>query len=113
MQRDKPQPGFLHSRPDRVQESQHPERRLHDPFLRQALGTTFVAIGVVLLVVGVRPWGWLPVAAVVALQTLLAVTGYCLGCKLYFLRWWVPSVVTGLWRRQASATIERTPLRYS
>jgi hypothetical protein len=19
------------------------------------------------------------------------VTGYCLGCKLYFLRWWVPS----------------------
>ena len=22
---------------------------------------------------------------------LLAATGYCLGCKMYFLRWWVPS----------------------
>ena len=27
------------------------------------------------------------------LQTLLAVTGYCLGCRLYFLRWWVPDLV--------------------
>ena len=24
------------------------------------------------------------------LQTLLAATGYCLGCKLYVLHWWVP-----------------------
>ena len=27
-------------------------------------------------------------------RALLALTGYCLGCRLYFLRWWVPSVAT-------------------
>lgn len=60
------------------------------PRFAQALGATFLTIGVVLLAVGVRPWGWLPVGAVVALQALLAVTGYCLGCRLYGLQWWVP-----------------------
>ena len=24
---------------------------------------------------------------------------YCLGCRLYFLRWWVPDVVTRIWTR--------------
>ena len=60
------------------------------PRFAQALGTTFLALGVILLALGLRPLGWLPVAAVVALQTLLAVTGYCLGCRLYGLQWWVP-----------------------
>ena len=60
------------------------------PRFAQALGTTFVTVGVVLLAIGVRPWGWLLIGAVVALQTLLAVTGYCLGCRLYGLHWWVP-----------------------
>jgi hypothetical protein len=60
------------------------------PRFAQALGTTFVTIGVVLLALGVRPWGWLLIGAVIALQTLLAVTGYCLGCRLYGLHWWVP-----------------------
>ena len=60
------------------------------PRFAQALGTTFLALGFVLLVVGLRPIGWLPVLAVVVLQTLLAVTGYCLGCRLYGLQWWVP-----------------------
>lgn len=60
------------------------------PRFAQALGTGFLVLGVVLLAVGIRPLGWLPVAAVVALQTLLAVTGYCLGCRLYGLQWWVP-----------------------
>ena len=32
------------------------------------------------------------VAALVGLQALLAVTGYCLGCQLYGLRWFVPGV---------------------
>jgi hypothetical protein len=27
---------------------------------------------------------------VVALQVVLAVTGYCLGCRLFLLRWWIP-----------------------
>jgi hypothetical protein len=60
------------------------------PRFAQALGATFLALGFVLLALGVRPAGWLPVGAVVALQTLLAVTGYCLGCRLYGLQWWVP-----------------------
>jgi hypothetical protein len=60
------------------------------PRFAQALGTTFVTLGVVLLALGARPLGWLPIVAVVALQTLLAVTGYCLGCRLYGLHWWVP-----------------------
>ena len=37
--------------------------------------------------------------AVAALQTLLAVTGICVGCRLYFLRWWVPSLFAQLFRR--------------
>ena len=60
------------------------------PRFAQALGATFLALGVVLLALGLRPLGWLPVGAVVALQTLLAVTGFCLGCRLYGLQWWVP-----------------------
>jgi Domain of unknown function (DUF4395) len=60
------------------------------PRFAQALGFIGLALGVVLLVAGVRPIGWLPVIGVAALQTLLAATGYCLGCKLYLLHWWVP-----------------------
>ena len=60
------------------------------PRFAQALGATFLALGVVLLALGAQPWGWLPVGVVVALQTLLAVTGFCLGCRLYGLQWWVP-----------------------
>ena len=54
------------------------------------MGATFLAHGDRAALAGVTPWGWLPVAAVVALQALLAATGFCLGCRLFFLRWWVP-----------------------
>jgi hypothetical protein len=30
---------------------------------------------------------------------VLATTGYCVGCRLYFLRWWVPGLVTRIWTR--------------
>jgi hypothetical protein len=60
------------------------------PRFAQALGFVFLAIGVALLAAGIRPLAWLPVIAVAVLQTLLAATGYCLGCKLYVLHWWVP-----------------------
>lgn len=73
------------------------------PRFAQALGATFLIIGMTLLVAGLRPWGWLPVAAVIGLQLLLAATGYCLGCRLYFVRWWIP----GLFAR----TITRAPKR--
>lgn len=85
----------------------------YPPRFAQTLGSTVLIASLVAFVAGATAVGWILALAVSALQTLLAVTGYCLGCRLYFLRWWVPSVVTRLWRRQASATLERTPLRYS
>ena len=63
----------------------------YQPRFAQALGGTVLAIGAIAFAVGAAAAGWLAVGAVAGLQTLLAVTGYCLGCKLYFLRWWVPS----------------------
>jgi uncharacterized protein DUF4395 len=66
------------------------------PRFAQALGVTFLAIATLLLAMGVTPWGWLPVAAVVALQTLLAASGFCLGCRLFFLRWYVPDLFARL-----------------
>jgi hypothetical protein len=82
------------------------------PRFAQAFGAIVLTVALVLFAAGATTGAWLLTGAVAALQTVLAVTGYCLGCRLYFLRWWVPSVVTGLWRRQASSTLERTPLRY-
>ena len=63
----------------------------YPPRFAQALGGIFVAVGAIAFVAGLPILGWFFVAAVAGLQTLLATTGYCLGCKLYFLRWWVPS----------------------
>lgn len=66
------------------------------PRFAQAMGATFVALGVVLLLLGLTPWGWLPILAVVALQLLLASTGFCVGCRLFFLRWYVPDLFARL-----------------
>jgi hypothetical protein len=63
----------------------------YPPRFAQAMGATFIGLALILFVVGLTPLAWLPVVAVAGLQTLLAATGYCLGCRLYFLRWWVPS----------------------
>jgi hypothetical protein len=63
------------------------------PRFAQALGS----LGVLAFVGGVPVIGWVLTIAVAALQALLGVTGYCLGCKLYFLRWYVP----GLFERLA------------
>jgi hypothetical protein len=84
----------------------------YPPRFAQTLGSVVLIASLLAFVAGVTPVGWILALAVAGLQSVLAVTGYCLGCRLYFLRWWVPSVVTGLWRRQASSTLERTPLRY-
>jgi len=60
------------------------------PRFAQALGSVVLAVGFVLLVAGIRPWGWVPVIIVIGLQATLAVTGFCLGCRLYGLHWWLP-----------------------
>jgi hypothetical protein len=86
----------------------------YPPRFAQALGGTFIGVGGVAFALGVTPLGWLFVLAVAALQTLLAATGYCLGCKLYFLRWWVPSRFALLFRRgdRAAQISIRGPIRH-
>ena len=71
----------------------------YPPRFAQALGGIFIALGTIAFVAGLTLLGWVFVAAVAGLQTLLAATGYCLGCKMYFLRWWVPSQFARLFRR--------------
>lgn len=73
------------------------------PRFAQALGFTGLTLATVLLVIGATALGWIIVAAVGALQTVLAVTGYCLGCRLYFLKWWVPAQFQKLARRTTPA----------
>jgi hypothetical protein len=49
---------------------------------------------------------------VVALQGLLAGSGFCLGCRLFFLRWYVPSLYLRLVgrgvRREALIYVDRS-----
>jgi len=70
----------------------------YPPRFAQALGGIALAVGTLLFGVGLPVAGWMLVAGVAGLQTLLAATGYCLGCRLYFLRWWIPSLFTRLFR---------------
>jgi hypothetical protein len=67
------------------------------PRFAQAMGATFLGLATLAFVLGVPALGWLLIAAVAGLQAVLAFTGYCLGCRLYFLRWRVP----GLFERLA------------
>ncbi len=78
--------------------STEPEHE-YPPRFAQVLGSVALTLALVAFAVGATTLGWLFTLAVAALQTLLAVTGYCLGCRLYFLRWWVPDLVTRLWTR--------------
>ncbi len=71
----------------------------YPPRFAQVLGSVALTVALVALGIGATTIGWVFAVAVAALQTLLAVTGYCLGCRLYFLRWWVPDLVTRLWTR--------------
>jgi len=63
----------------------------YPPRFAQALGAGFIGIGAVFFLVGLTGAGWLFVGAVAGLQALLATTGICVGCRLYFLRWWLPA----------------------
>jgi hypothetical protein len=77
---------LLHLKPPR-----DPEPEL-GPRFAQALGAIFIVLGFLLLATGVKLLFWAPIAAVAGLQTVLAVSGYCLGCKLYGLHWFLPEV---------------------
>jgi hypothetical protein len=71
----------------------------YPPRFAQALGATFITLAGIAFLAGAATPGWVLVGAVTALQALLAATGICLGCRLYFLRWWVPSAFARLLRR--------------
>ncbi len=77
----------------------------YPPRFAQALGALGLALALILFALGAQPWAWLPVAAVGALQTLLAATGYCLGCRLYFLRWYVPRLFDRLVGRSTASPL--------
>ncbi|MGZ6273803.1 MAG: DUF4395 domain-containing protein [Candidatus Limnocylindrales bacterium] len=85
----------------------------YPPRFAQALGGTVVAVATVAFGAGFVLAGWALVGAVAGLQTLLAVTGYCLGCRLYFLKWWVPSVFALLFgRNDRLLKVPVQPLRH-
>ena len=71
----------------------------YPPRFAQTLGSVALILSLVAFGVGATGVGWLLAFAVAGLQTLLAATGYCLGCRLYFLRWWVPDLATRIWTR--------------
>jgi hypothetical protein len=68
----------------------------YPPRFAQALGAAFIGIGAVFFLLGLMAAGWLFVGAVAGLQALLATTGICIGCRLYFLRWWLPALFARL-----------------
>lgn len=71
----------------------------YPPRFAQTLGSTALILSLLAFVVGATGVAWILALAVAGLQTLLAVTGYCLGCRLYFLRWWVPAQFARLFGR--------------
>ena len=73
------------------------------PRFAQALGFIGFTVATALFLLGFATAGWVVAAAVGALQAVLAATGYCLGCRLYFLKWWVPAQFSKLARRTTLA----------
>jgi hypothetical protein len=71
----------------------------YPPRFAQVLGSTALILALIAFSLGATTLGWALALAVAGLQSVLAITGYCLGCRLYFLRWWVPDVVTRIWTR--------------
>jgi len=88
----------------------------YPPRFAQTLGSVVLVVSLVAFVAGATLAGWVLAFAVAGLQTILATTGYCLGCKLYFLRWWVPDVVTRIWTggraRTALSSFSAEPINY-
>lgn len=88
----------------------------YPPRFAQTLGSVVLIVSIIAFVIGASTAGWILAFAVAGLQTLLAVTGYCLGCRLYFLRWWVPDLLTRIWTRgrarTATTPFAAEPIRY-
>ncbi len=85
----------------------------YPPRFAQALGATALTLAAVSFLVGATTLGWILVGLVAALQTVLAVTGICIGCRLYFLRWWIPALAARLFgRADRLVGVAVVPIRY-
>jgi hypothetical protein len=85
----------------------------YPPRFAQVLGSTALILSLLAFAAGLPIIGWGLALAVAGLQGLLGLTGYCLGCRLYFLRWWVPDLVTRIWTRGRTGLTFRTePISY-
>jgi hypothetical protein len=86
----------------------------YPPRFAQTLGSVALGLSLVAIAVGNGTLGWVFALAVAGLQAVLGLTGFCLGCRLYFVRWWVPSLVTRLWTqdRRAAGAFEGVSIRY-
>ena len=83
----------------------------YPPRFAQALGAMFLGLATLAFLVGAPVAGWVLAGVVAGLQTLLAATGICVGCRLYFLRWWVPSLFARLFgRADTRLAMKVTPL---
>ena len=86
----------------------------YPPRFAQVLGSIALLLSLAAFGLGATTLGWVFALAVAGLQTLLAVTGYCLGCRLYFLRWLVPDIATRIWTRGQVTRVPYAvePIRY-
>jgi hypothetical protein len=88
----------------------------YPPRFAQTLGSVALILSLVSFGLGATAAGWVLALAVAGLQGVLTATGYCLGCRLYFLRWWVPDLVTRIWIRGATrispVPLTQEPIRY-
>ncbi|MFL5727048.1 MAG: DUF4395 domain-containing protein [Chloroflexota bacterium] len=85
----------------------------YPPRFAQTLGSIALIASLLAFAVGWWAVGWTLALAVAGLQGLLGITGYCLGCRLYFLRWWIPDLITSIWTRGARRqVIQAQPIRY-
>jgi hypothetical protein len=85
----------------------------YPPRFAQTLGSIVLIASLISFALGATALGWVLALGVAGLQGVLGITGYCLGCRLYFLRWWIPDLVTSIWTRGARRqVIETQPIRY-
>jgi hypothetical protein len=85
----------------------------YPPRFAQTLGSIALILSLLSFALGAWALGWILALAVAGLQGVLGVTGYCLGCRLYFLRWWIPDVVTSIWTKGARRQVIVTqPIQY-
>jgi len=85
----------------------------YPPRFAQTLGSIVLIASLLAFALGATTLGWVFALGVAGLQGVLGITGYCLGCRMYFLRWWIPDVVTSIWTRGARRqVIQAQPIRY-